>query len=85
MPSLLVIAIFTDPMGYSIGNTVHDDGNEDVLNDRLRCPRCGSADVRNSVPRGVLDNVSLSLLGGRPVRCRSCRLWLRTKQKPEKE
>jgi len=43
-----------------------------VSDDRLACPKCGSADVRRSHSEGVLAGV-LRILGRWPFRCRSCR------------
>ncbi|MGD0778629.1 MAG: hypothetical protein ABSC05_38100 [Candidatus Solibacter sp.] len=39
--------------------------------DKLRCPSCGGADVRHSLPRGLLDSLMMAF-GKAPFRCRGC-------------
>jgi hypothetical protein len=39
--------------------------------DTLRCPSCGGADIRHSLPRGLLDSFMMAL-GKAPFRCRRC-------------
>ncbi len=48
----------------------------------VRCPRCGSRDVRPSYPAGPRDAL-LMALGFTPLRCRSCqrRFFRRTVRK----
>ena len=38
----------------------------------LRCPLCGSKDIRQSFPKPLIDSV-MALLRFHPHRCRSCR------------
>ena len=38
----------------------------------IRCPQCGSADVRRSYPQGIRDGI-MNMLQQTPLRCRSCR------------
>lgn len=38
----------------------------------VRCPRCGSTDVRRSYPEGIRDAI-MNTLQYTPIRCRSCR------------
>jgi uncharacterized C2H2 Zn-finger protein len=46
--------------------------SEDRLNEqKLRCPNCHGADIRHSLPRGILDSIMLSF-GRSPFRCRRC-------------
>jgi DNA-directed RNA polymerase subunit RPC12/RpoP len=46
-------------------------GNAIEVDKRTRCPGCGWADVRRSMPHGVLDQL-VRMLGLLPYRCRSC-------------
>jgi DNA-directed RNA polymerase subunit RPC12/RpoP len=39
---------------------------------RLRCPACGSRDIRRSFPKPFLDAL-MSVFKLQPLRCRSCR------------
>jgi DNA-directed RNA polymerase subunit RPC12/RpoP len=39
--------------------------------DKLRCPSCGGADVRHSLPRGLLDSFMMAFRKA-PFRCRRC-------------
>jgi hypothetical protein len=41
------------------------------LGDTFRCPRCGGADVRHSIPRGFRDSFMVAI-GRHPFRCRAC-------------
>jgi DNA-directed RNA polymerase subunit RPC12/RpoP len=47
-----------------IGNAIEQDNG-------ARCPGCGWADVRHSMPHGVLDHL-VRIIGLLPYRCRSC-------------
>ena len=38
---------------------------------KLRCPSCGGADIRHSLPNGILDSMMLAF-GRSPFRCRRC-------------
>jgi DNA-directed RNA polymerase subunit RPC12/RpoP len=38
---------------------------------KVRCPSCGGADIRRSLPRGLIDAL-FTVFGQRPVRCRRC-------------
>jgi DNA-directed RNA polymerase subunit RPC12/RpoP len=40
--------------------------------DNVRCPKCGSADVRRLRDNGILPTL-FRILGQRPFRCRACR------------
>jgi predicted RNA-binding Zn-ribbon protein involved in translation (DUF1610 family) len=57
---------------------VEPTGNEretqetERLTGRLKCPKCGSADVRRARSEGVLPSL-LQMFGRWPFRCRSCR------------
>jgi DNA-directed RNA polymerase subunit RPC12/RpoP len=39
--------------------------------DTVRCPSCGGADIRHSLPRGLLDSFMMAF-GKTPFRCRRC-------------
>ena len=39
----------------------------------LKCPKCGSSDIRRSRVDGIRDSV-MRALGRWPFRCRSCRV-----------
>lgn len=39
----------------------------------VRCPRCGSADVRCSPPQSLRDRFMAAVFEADPVRCRACR------------
>jgi transposase-like protein len=41
------------------------------VHDKIRCPSCGGADVRHSLPRGLLDSLMMAF-GKAPFRCRGC-------------
>ncbi|MBZ5584005.1 MAG: hypothetical protein LAQ30_17690 [Acidobacteriia bacterium] len=49
----------------------------------VRCPNCGSRDVRPSYPAGPRDALMMAL-GFTPLRCRSCqrRFYRRALRKP---
>jgi hypothetical protein len=40
--------------------------------DKFRCPSCGGADIRRSLPGGLLDSLMM-VFGKAPFRCRGCR------------
>ena len=41
------------------------------VHDKIRCPSCGGADIRHSLPRGLLDSLMMAF-GKAPFRCRGC-------------
>jgi predicted RNA-binding Zn-ribbon protein involved in translation (DUF1610 family) len=52
--------------------SVMENEREPILEQRLACPKCGSADVRRSHTGGFAAAV-LRMVGRWPFRCRSCR------------
>jgi hypothetical protein len=53
--------------------------------EKLRCPSCGSVDVRHSQRRGLLDSL-MSTLRKTPFRCRFCqRRFYRPVVRPAEE
>ena len=51
---------------------ISQQGKERVsADDKLRCPSCGGADIRHSLPRGLLDSLMMAF-GKEPFRCRRC-------------
>jgi len=39
---------------------------------KVRCPSCGSSDIRHSQRGGILDNI-MTMFRRSPYRCRQCR------------
>jgi uncharacterized protein with PIN domain len=55
--------------GESSNRPMHDARQAE---ERLKCPKCGSPDIRRSHSEGVVPAV-LRMVGRWPFRCRSCR------------